>query len=349
MAGFMKHEKLSIPGNAAGQSFSLSVLRFTGSGGGPAVYMQAALHAQELPGLAALHYLLPMLEKAEAEGRLRSDITIVPHANPIGLSQSLFNQQQGRFDIETGINFNRRFPMPGEAVPDPGFAAAADTLKSSLMAMSAEAAIVLDLHCDDEGPLYLYVPHACWPAAAPLADALGAVAVLLWEGEGGGAFEDAIVKRWLHAAGGGPIPGKVTSTVELRGMADVSPELGRQDAAGLFRYLIAVGAVKGAVKPAEMHRKPVIRDQNCVDMVRTPEPGMILYHEAPGRFVKAGTLMAEIVSRPGEAGGTREIRAPRDGYYLTRRMRRHARRGDDIVKIIGDAPSEGTVPGPLEP
>ncbi len=84
-------------------------------------------------------------------------------------------------------------------------------------------------------------------------------------------------------------------------------------------------------------------------MVRTAVPGTILYHVEPGRPVKAGELMAEILAKPGEEGGVHEIRAPRDGFLLTRRYRRHARRGDDIVKIIGASPSPTTAPGPLEP
>ncbi len=109
---------------------------------------------------------------------------------------------------------------------------------------------MLDLHCDDEGPVYLYVPSECWPETAPLADALGAVAVLTWSGEGGGAFEDAAVKRMLHRVAGEPIPGKVVSTVELRGMADVGAATAEGDADGLYRYLVAAGALVGRDRAA---------------------------------------------------------------------------------------------------
>jgi uncharacterized protein len=345
----MRHETHLIPGDTPGLEYALRSLHFDGSGEGPAVYIQAGLHAQELPGLAAIHYLLPMLLKAEVNGQIRSNITIVPHANPIGLAQSMFHEQSGRFDFNTRVNFNRGFPLPGGWVYDEQTGKAVDLLKATLMRLSADADIVLDLHCDDEGPVYLYVPAACWPQASALAGALHAEAVLTWEGEGGGAFEDAVVQRFIDRAKGGKIPGKVVSTVELRGMADVTPQTGMKDAEGLWRYLVAIGAVKGAVKPSPMGRAHLVRDQSFVDILRTPLPGMILYHVKPGETVKAGAVIAEIVAVPGEEGGVHDVRAPRDGFVLTRRIRRFARRGDDIAKIIGNSPSETTSPGPLEP
>jgi uncharacterized protein len=344
----MRSDIQCITGDSAGLDYALHILRFEGAGSGPPVYLQAALHAQELPGVAALHFLIPMLLKAEEEGRLRSAITIVPHANPIGLAQGLLHDQHGRFDFESLVNFNRNFPLPGGPAFDETFGSAVQFLKSRLLALALEAEIVLDLHCDDEGPVYLYVPSPCWPKAAALADALGAAAVLTWEGEGGGAFEDAVVKDWLSKSADGTLPGKLVSTVELRGMSDVGPVTGKADGKALYNYLVAIGAVKGAIQPSEMRRKPLVRSQEFVDMLRTPVPGTILYHVEPGKPVKAGTLIAEILFRPGQIDETFKIRAPRDGFLLTRRCRRHARRGDDIAKIIGNSPSITAVPGPLE-
>ncbi len=132
----MKTLEHIIPGDATGHSFVLRSHHFEGGGKGPAVYIQAALHAQELPGLAAIHFLMPMLAKAEAEGRLRSAVTIVPHANPIGLSQGLFNEQVGRFDLTSRINFNRSFPLPGGWTYDAALGTATEALKAKLLALS---------------------------------------------------------------------------------------------------------------------------------------------------------------------------------------------------------------------
>ena len=81
----MNVELIEIGADTPGQSNVLRVLTFEGTGNGPAIYMQAGLHAQELPGVIALDQLLPKLQRAEKEGRLASTITVVPHANPYRL------------------------------------------------------------------------------------------------------------------------------------------------------------------------------------------------------------------------------------------------------------------------
>lgn len=111
----MNVELVEIGADTPGQSNVLRVLTFEGSGNGPAVYMQAGLHAQEIPGVIALDQLLPKLRKAENEGRLVSTITIVPHANPIGLSQAVYGENLGRFDMSSRTNFNRAFPKPQQS------------------------------------------------------------------------------------------------------------------------------------------------------------------------------------------------------------------------------------------
>ena len=343
----MKTETQFISGDTTNVEYALRIVRFAGTGHGPTVYMQAGLHAQELPGFVAIERLLPLLETAEAEGRIRSKITLVPHANPIGQAQALFHDNLGRFDFHARTNFNRSFPLPGGPTYDPQLGTAVAFLKSTLMDLSEDADIVLDLHCDDEGPVYLYVPDACWPEAQKLGDALGAVAVLTWIGEGGGAFEDAVIKRWLATHAGRPLTGKVVSTVELRGMLDVDTDLADTDAAGLYAYLVAIGAVEDQLA-AKASTNPVVQDQTHVDMIKAPMAGAILYRVKPGDIVVAGQTIAEIV--PGDSRiPSYDILAPRAGLVLTRRARRYARRGDDIAKIVCDSPSSELPGGPLEP
>ena len=92
--------------------FRLPVIRYRGSSGKPGAYLQAALHAEEQPGVAAIHELARLLDKAEAERRILRDITLVPYANPIGLHQALDGRVMGRFHLGSGVNFNRAFPLP---------------------------------------------------------------------------------------------------------------------------------------------------------------------------------------------------------------------------------------------
>lgn len=70
-------------------------------------YVQASLHADELPGLLVLHHLIKLLDQAAERNAIRKQITIVPYANPIGSNQILLGTHLGRFSTLTGVNFNR--------------------------------------------------------------------------------------------------------------------------------------------------------------------------------------------------------------------------------------------------
>ena len=65
-----------------GTTRSVPYHRFGKAGARPKVYMQAAIHANELPGAMALHHLMPMLVEADRKGLIKGEIVIVPTVNP---------------------------------------------------------------------------------------------------------------------------------------------------------------------------------------------------------------------------------------------------------------------------
>lgn len=349
----MKASTDRLLGDTPGTSFDLRILRFSGTDpAAPKAYLQAALHGGEVPGTVALHRLVPMLQAAEASGRLRGDITVVPYANPIGLGQVMFGDAHGRFAFGSRVNFNREFPLRTRRdAPLPALDApilAEKRLKAHLLRLSAEADIVLDLHCDDEGLPYLYVARKLWPMMADLAADLPAQAVLLWEDTADGAFEEAAFAPHAGLPDGDPAFGRlVVSTVELRGIADVSPTTAAQDAEGLLRFLTRRGVVDGPVAPMPAFSGPVT-PLGHVEMVRAPVGGAILYDVTPGDLVVAGARLCTILPAPGEEGGAVEVHAPQDGMILTRRSRRVARPGEDLVKLLGSRPSATAGSGSLE-
>jgi predicted deacylase len=221
----MKTEIEFIRGETPGVAYELIVHHMSGSDPvAPRVYIQSALHADERPGVAAMHYLIPMLEQAEADGRLLGSVTLVPHANPIGAAQHLFSSHMGRFSGGTRVNFNRRFPVPGkDGVRNLDGAASATfaerRLKSRLLELADGCSIVLDLHCDDEGVQYLYAPEMLWPEMSDLAACLEAEAALLWNKGSDRAFEEAVFEQMQAGARGGDLSGHCVTTVELRGSA----------------------------------------------------------------------------------------------------------------------------------
>ncbi len=101
--------KIRLPTMTPGTARSIAWLRFGRAGARPKVYMQAAIHANELPGAMALHHLMPMLAEADRAGRIRGEVIVVPTVNPIGQSQLVGNNHLGRYDLLSRDNFNRNW------------------------------------------------------------------------------------------------------------------------------------------------------------------------------------------------------------------------------------------------
>mgnify|MGYP002080153997 CR=1 FL=1 len=77
---------------APGTTRELLSLHFGPAASGRKAYLQAALHADEPPGLLVAWHLRQMLAEAEAAGRLTGEIVLVPMANPIGHAQRLLGR-----------------------------------------------------------------------------------------------------------------------------------------------------------------------------------------------------------------------------------------------------------------
>jgi predicted deacylase len=342
-------EDVILPGDAPGAVWRVPVHRFRGTGGGPHAYLQAALHADEMAGVPVLHRLCARLRRAEAAGDLVGDVTVVPHANPIGLQQRIHGLGLGRFDLAARGNFNRDFPLLDR--PDAGSLLAADApapaverLKHRLLALALGAEIVLDLHSDWEALPYVYLHAALWPAAMDLAAAMGASAVLLWEGGSGGAFEEAALAPRLAVPGG--LDGRLVSTVELRGQAQVGPPWADWDAEGLWRLLAARGVVAADSGLPRWTGMAVPLEH--IEIVRAPVGGAICFAVELDQAVSENDTLVEILARPGEVDGTVAMAAPQAGFVLSRTDRRLARPHDDLLKLVCAAPSRTARPGPLE-
>lgn len=323
----MEIQHVTLESDTPGQAFTLRVIRFRGTGGGPSVYLQAALHAHEIPGMVALDRLIARLDGAERAGRLVSDVTVVPHANPVGLAQALNGETLGRFDFNSRTNFNRSFP-PGAPESRAG-RAADDRLKATLLAMAIEAEVVLDLHCDDEGPVYIYVAERQLEEGRRLARCIAAEFILFDSVDAGVSFDTEVLVRWK--AQNRPDDRRFASTIEYRGMLDVAPALAEADAAGLYRFLVAIGAVHDSL-PEVSPVEPVAGHVDDAELIPSPVPGAILYDVSVGDRVAEGQRLAAILPEPGAE--PHALRAPFDGVVMTRRNLRFIRRGDHVLKVL---------------
>jgi len=370
----MQRTEYPLLSPSLGSQKTLVAFHFGKPGARPKVYIQASLHAEELPGMLVAHHLRQRLEAADAEGLLRGEVILVPAANPIGLSQRLDHRAMGRFEFDTAQNFNRHYPDMAEAVladarsrlgPDAQAnvamvrqlvgqwltqwqpASELDSMRRQLLLLSHDADVVLDLHCDNDAVMHLYSEEACWPPFEPLARLLGCQAVLLARESGGGPFDERLSGLWwqlsaaLRQAGvNAPLPqGCASATVELRGEGDVTHDLARNDAHAIVVFLEHMGALAAAsqapLPPMACKPTPLAGSQT----LRSPVPGVLVFLVRPGARVDVGDVVAEVID-PTAAGHARvhEVRAEVSGVLYATVRERYVVSGGEVGKIAGATP-----------
>jgi uncharacterized protein len=214
----MKTETVPLTGPSPGTTRHLTRHHWGRKGARPKVYLQAGLHADEMPGPLILYHLMDLLDAAEAEGRITGHVVVVPLANPVGLSEWLLHKPVGRRDLEGAHNFNRDYPdlaalagdaLDGKLGPNADanlrvirstFADAlvrlpveteVDELRLRLIEGSFDADHVLDLHCDHHSVVHLYASSARPGTAERLGAFIGAKLLLTEDLSGGNAFDEA--------------------------------------------------------------------------------------------------------------------------------------------------------------
>ncbi|MDC8758656.1 succinylglutamate desuccinylase/aspartoacylase family protein [Janthinobacterium fluminis] len=345
-------------------AYTLNSFHFGVKGQGKKVYIQAALHADEVPGMLVAQYLRRELLALEAAGKLRGEIVLVPAANPIGLAQAIHGAPFGRFDLSTGINFNRAYKhvarelketLAGQLGADAAANVAAvrrqarasvagwqpssdaDALKKILLGLAIDADIVLDLHCDNEAVLHIYTGTPLAEAIAPLSAILGAQAVLLAREAGGEPFDEACSRLWWelaeHFGEALPIPlSCLSTTVELRGEMDVGYDLAQRDAAGLLGFLAHAGVIDAAAPalPAPLCQPTPLEG---VEPIIAPHAGVLVYLRELGQRLEAGAVVAEVTDPV--SGACTPLRCSVDGVFFARSAHRHVLRGMNVGKIAG--------------
>ena len=354
---------------------SVTSLHYGTPGRGEKAYLQASLHADELPGMLVMHHLMRRLAEAEAAGRVIGEIVLVPVANPIGLAQGLLHGRIGRFEAASGENFNRGYPdylatvtpsvearLGRDADANRALVRAAmrehidgleprtelACLRRTLSSLALDADVVLDLHCDLDALLHLYCEAPYWPQCEPLARLLGVETALLAKNSGGASFDEHLSGPWwqlderLERERGvdrPPIPlACMAVTVELRGQGDVSHELATRDAAALFDFLVHRGLIAAGTAGGPV--LPALLQEPtplaASEDLTAPHAGVVAFLRRPGDRVEAGEAVAEIVDPI--AGLVTPVRARFGGRIYARALRRYAAPGDSIAHVAGTVP-----------
>ncbi len=363
---------IDLPRYAVGTQHSLKAWRFGAPGARPKVYIQAGIHADELPANLAAAKLLPLLQAAEAEGRIRGEIILVPVANPIGFNNVTLRAFNGRYHLPSGENYNRGFPdisdtvleaIDGHMAEGPAADLAlvraevgkaldavqpgneAQGLRLELMKMAHDADIVLDLHTDSDAELHLYLDEDHWPEAADLAALLDAKVVMFARASGGGPFEETIAWPYVRVRevyGADAIELPLTVVVELRGEHDTDHGLARQDAEALLRFLTVRGVVSG--KAGAKAKAPKFTGMagpfSATQTLRCPAAGILVFTAALGSTVKKGQVLAEIIDplAAPEAAVAGRIKAAAKGRFFARSNQRLAWPGEVVGKVQCDRP-----------
>jgi predicted deacylase len=363
----MRTVKYPISAPQSSAQFELTSYHYGAPGAGKKVYIQAALHADEVPGMLVAQFLRKQLDALETAGKVRGEIILVPAANPIGLAQAIHGAPFGRFDLTTGVNFNRAYKhvaddlktaLDGKLGPDAdanvrtirehALASVAawqprsdgEAHKKLLLEMAIDADIVLDLHCDNEAVLHIYAGTPLADAIAPLARLMGAHAVLLALAAGGEPFDEACSRLWWdlqeHFGDAYPIPPAcLSTTVELRGEMDVSYELAQQDADALVRFLALAGVLdaEAGELPAPLCEATPLEG---VEPLLAPHAGVLVYKREMGERLKAGDAVADVIDPA--SGQATTVCCSVDGVLFARTAHRHVLRGWNIGKVAGAAP-----------
>lgn len=345
--------KIALPSMTPGTARALTVHRFGKRGARPKAYLQAAIHANELPGVMALHHLLPMLVDDEAKGKIKGEIIVVPAVNPIGFSQLSGSIHLGRYDFLGRENFNRNWPELSDAVAARvenrlGRNAAENvalirwaaldalgalrprnevhTMRVEAMKLAVDADVVLDLHCDSEAILHLFISAQDWPGPAQaLAADLGAGATLFNEPYPAAltfsGVNSALWTRLAERFAQAKIPQAcLSATVEYRGQHDVNHALGAADARNLHRFLVRRGAIAGRAGALPRLKAPA-SPIGGMDVGYCPRPGMLVYHLPKGTKVRMGMAVCEVID-PYDLRGPRartQMLARTDGILFSRK------------------------------
>jgi len=352
----------SLPWSHLGTERRLSVFRF--GAGTRKVYIQASLHADELPGMRTAWELKKRLTELESQGQLKGIVELVPVANPIGLDQHLQGSHLGRFELGSGKNFNRAFyelsgPV-GELIGDrlgndaqanialirqtmgqvlddlPTPASQLEALHRLLLRHACDADITLDLHCDFDAAIHLYALPQHWPQWQSLAARLQAGVALLAEDSGGNSFDESCSSPWLRLAKAYPhaaIPAaNLATTLELGSIGDTRIDQAQANCEAILGFLAEQGFIAG--------QWPVAPSQCCEGMpfagteyLFPPHHGVVSFLRSAGEWVEKGEALFEVVDPLNDRVST--VCAGTSGVLFAIDRGRYTQPGIWLAKVAG--------------
>ncbi len=366
----MSFEKISktLIGDNPGRSTELNYYQIGPEQADKKVYLQAAIHADEQPGILVLHHLLKLLRNADKAGELDARFVLFPMVNPLGMGDIEFGRHQGRYNRSSGLNHNRDWPSLYPAITSELIEKLGDSAETNILLVrdalrdwaaklprltaleqwrqilyteACDADYVFDVHCDDDSLLHIFSVPQQQENIQQLAHWTGAAATLLVEESGGGSFDEVWPALWLQLARCHPerpvtLP-VISCTLEYRGRMDTFDDLNRADAEQLFGYFQAEGLISG--KSCGLKgQAAAATDLRATEYLRAPMSGLLVYKVGLGDRVAKGDLIAEVLQLDGEGAFLDRVPllAGTDGFVLSRVVTKYVWRNANVCKIVGN-------------
>lgn len=342
-------EYLVVAQNASGRDLNVPVYKFKSERPGPKVYIQSSIHGAEVQGNIVLFHLLKHFQKADVNGEITGEITLVPNCNPVGSNLKSGEYTLGRFDPVNGQNWNRAYHYDNDLIdeyankinPESNIEqikteyrsklkasidkkldniwglGLAERLNLKLQRMALEADIVLDLHNGPVSTRHIYVPEY----AKASAKFFNIPNVILIPNVFSGALDEATFCPWwsLQNTLKEKFPSKdwdfgvEAFTVEMGSQEVIEFEAGVADAVSILTYLSHKKCFKTEqYLPKKMTRRAVyLKDYK---VMFSQFGGMVEYVAKPGEAVKKGGVLARVlnIDELDNKGATFDVVAPCD-------------------------------------
>ena len=349
---------------------SLEVYSFNSNKPGPKIYIQAGIHGNEPPGILLASQLVEKIRRLSADNAVFSELTIVPLCNPLALEQISYGEIIGRFDVNSGINFNRNFADVSQqvlaaasnyqklasntaqklAIDMLSEIEASDTasrMKLELQKLAYAHDLVIDLHADTKSVLHIYAPERLDGEIEKLASALNCDLVLESPPHSDGGFDDSFNYFWseIEAELIDPEKKPQACTVELRGRYDIDESLLIEDLSALIQFLFR----PASGQPDNYGNQPKISLTLNIDTVIATRLSCFRPIARLGQEVKKGDKVGEFLDPKnlGE-GEPMPLIANIDGLFFTHSHLGVVPKGHTLYKIAGFEPVHNSLMDALE-
>ncbi len=342
---------------SSGDSLSISVFDFEGKDpAAPSVYFQSALHGSEVQGSLLAAKLVEYFSKHPPQGRVR----IVPNCNPLGIIQKRGEYTDGRFDPVRGDNWNRRFFWEEDDFSWADYEMACKKLEKSerdqlframlredlekkqkqaggaaqriaiqLQLLSIDFDRCLDLHCANRSTRHVYVAEFAKEEAKYLSIPFQ---LIMKKEKFGGSMDEVFFAPWVarqRRRKDDPIP-VAGFTLEFGNHEEVSAKAVKDDLEGVLNYLRHLGTVKGKAKKFSPKQVPLEK----YHLISAPVGGITSYLVEPGKRVKRGQLLAEILVINGGKIKMVPVKSPVNGHIILEHSSAIVHEGAELIKVL---------------